>query len=189
MFSSTKRVDHPYPTDSSPTPSFGARSATTVIAKGVRVEGEFRSEGDVVIEGDIKGSISAQGTLTIGSDAHIEADISAEEANISGTIHGNITIKKEAVFHASADIRGDVNSECIVIESGARIDGKIHVGSSDAKTPEVKPTASSLVLGSATPSVSAPVPIQAPASNLPPIITLPKENEEKKDSEVGSLPL
>jgi cytoskeletal protein CcmA (bactofilin family) len=125
------------------TPSL-APQAATVIARGVRVDGEFKSQGDVVIEGDVHGTISASGTLTVGSEAHIKANVTAEEAVISGAVDGNIIVKKQAVFHASAHIKGDITAERVTVESGATLEGKVQIGSpsmqASAKTPpeEVK---------------------------------------------------
>ncbi len=118
-------------------PFHGGQTAT-VIARGVKVEGEFHSQGDVVIEGDVRGTISAAGTLTIGSDAHIVANITAQEAVISGSIQGNLQIEKQAIFHATAHIVGDLTAERITVEAGAVIDGKVQIGIGTAKPVQVE---------------------------------------------------
>ncbi len=144
MFNNSKPTDTPFPTDtpsSAPSPSFSGQAAT-IIARGVKVEGEFKSQGDVIIEGEVQGTVSAAGTLTVGNEAHIKADVTAEEAVISGVVDGNLTIKKQAVFHASARIKGDITAERVTIESGATLDGRVQIGSptiqSSAKPHELK---------------------------------------------------
>lgn len=131
MFSTpAKRPDASFGMDPTPTiqPSTSARLNTTVIAKGVRVEGEFRSQGDVVIEGEVQGAISAAGVLTVGPEAVIKADITADEARIAGEVDGNIQIKKQAIFASSAKIHGDITAERITVEGGAQLDGRIKIG-------------------------------------------------------------
>lgn len=133
MFSNSKResatADGFAPSVRMPQHSpFVAGQSATVIARGVRVEGEFHSQGDVVIEGDVQGTIFAAGTLTIGSDAKIVANITAQEAVISGTITGDITVEKQAVFHATANITGDLKAERVTVEAGAVINGKVQIG-------------------------------------------------------------
>lgn len=113
------------------TPGAGASSAT-VIARGVKVEGEFHSQGDVLIEGDVQGTISAAGTLTVGPEAKIQANITAQEAIISGEVNGNLQIKNQAIFHASARVKGDIVAERITVESGASIDGRVQIGGGQA---------------------------------------------------------
>jgi cytoskeletal protein CcmA (bactofilin family) len=138
MFSnSSKRPDAPFgvdPTPSTPSLSASRSSSATMIALGVRVEGEFRSQGDVVIEGEVQGSISAAGVLTIGPEAKIKADISADEAKISGTVIGNLQIKNQAVFYSSANVTGDITAERITVEGGAKLDGRIKIGGPQAQT-------------------------------------------------------
>ncbi len=130
MFSNSKREDSGFtpgiriPQSS---PFVGGQSAT-VIARGVRVEGEFHSQGDVVIEGDVQGTIFTAGTLTIGADAKIVANITAQEAVISGTVKGDISVEKQAVFHATANITGDLVAERVTVEAGAVINGKVQIG-------------------------------------------------------------
>jgi cytoskeletal protein CcmA (bactofilin family) len=132
MFSTpAKRSDSSFGMDPTPnisSPSSRPISSSTVIARGVRVEGEFRSQGDVVIEGEVQGSISAAGVLTVGPEAKIKADIIADEAKISGVIEGNLQIKKQAVFYSSAKINGDITAERITVEAGAQLDGRIKIG-------------------------------------------------------------
>ncbi len=116
-------------TNYSPQPSTAtSRPAATVIAKGVKVDGDFGSDGDVVIDGEVKGNLSATGQLTVGSDAIIRADVKAGTAIVSGTIEGNLTVEKRIDLKATARIKGDLNSETLSVESGARIDGKLTIG-------------------------------------------------------------
>ena len=41
------------------------KNNTTVIANGVRVEGEFKSQSDVVIEGEVHGNFATSSLLTV----------------------------------------------------------------------------------------------------------------------------
>ena len=106
----------------------GASSQETVIARGVRVEGEFTSPGNVLIEGEVQGHVTAKGVLTVGTEAKLRADVSANEAIISGLIEGNVTITKRMELKASAKVMGDVTCETAVIEAGAVLNGKVSIG-------------------------------------------------------------
>lgn len=111
-----------------PSAPAASRPAATVIAKGVKVDGDFGSDGDVVIDGEVKGNLSATGQLTVGSEAVIRADVKAGSAIVSGTIEGNLTADKRIDLKATARIKGDLVSEMLSVESGARIDGKLSIG-------------------------------------------------------------
>lgn len=121
------------PTDyRSSSPAAGA----TTIARGVKVEGDFASQGDVVIEGEVHGKITTAGMLTVGPEAVIKADVTAGEASISGSIEGNLIVKKQIVLQATARLKGDLTAERLSIEAGAALDGRVQIGQ---KTNEQKP--------------------------------------------------
>lgn len=108
-------------------PSSGSSQAT-VIARGVTLEGNFQGEGDVVVEGRVKGSLTTTGTLTVGAEAVIEAEVRASEASVAGTIQGNVTINNRLELRATAKILGDVHAQVIAIEAGASLQGRLSVG-------------------------------------------------------------
>ena len=123
--------DHLFPSGPSAVP--GGFSATgggaqTVIARGVRVEGDFRSQGNVVIEGELVGSLTCGGHLTIGPEASIQAAVHAEEATIAGSIAGNVAVTRKAELKATANIKGDVTAETAAIEPGAVLEGTFKFG-------------------------------------------------------------
>lgn len=97
----------------------------TIIAHGVRVEGDFVSQGNVVIEGDVQGTILAGGDLRIGEEAKITADVTAANAVIAGEIRGNLHVSGKVELLASSKIIGDVSAETLSITSGAQVNGRI----------------------------------------------------------------
>jgi cytoskeletal protein CcmA (bactofilin family) len=123
MFSTPKRNDTYNMSDSG-----HAGGSATVIAHGVKVEGEFVSQGDVMIEGEVHGHIATSGMLTVGTDAKLKADVAAQEAVVAGLVEGNMTIKSRLELKSTAKILGDVACETAVIEAGAVLSGKVMIG-------------------------------------------------------------
>lgn len=121
MFQPSKRTDS-YSSDA------GALSQETIIARGVRVEGEFTSPGNVLIEGEVQGHVTIKGVLTVGTEAKLKADVSANEAIVSGLIEGNVNVIKRLELKASAKVMGDVTCETASIEAGAVLNGKVSIG-------------------------------------------------------------
>jgi cytoskeletal protein CcmA (bactofilin family) len=126
----------------------GGGNATTIIARGVRVEGEFSSQGDVLIEGEVHGHVTTSGLLTVGPDAKLKADVNAQEAVVAGTIEGNITVKQRLELKSSAKIIGDITCETAVVEAGAALSGKTSIGS-------VKPEKAAVQASTAKAAVTA----------------------------------
>lgn len=120
-------------------------AGSTVIARGVRVEGDFKSQGDVVIEGEVNGQIETSAVLTVGPDAKLKAEVVAEEATIAGQIDGSVTVKKRLELRSTAKIAGDITCETIMVEAGAALNGRVSVGAKRAESkPEPKPASSKI---------------------------------------------
>lgn len=100
-------------------------SEETIIAHGVRVEGEFVSQGNVVIEGDVQGSIQTGGDLRIGEEAKITADVIAANAVIAGEVRGNIQISGKLELLPSSKIIGDVHADVLSVGAGAQVNGRV----------------------------------------------------------------
>jgi len=103
----------------------------TVIAQGVRVEGEFRSSGDVVIDGELNGSLETASSLHVGESAVIKADVTAKTAVVAGTVVGNILASESLELLASSCVNGDIQTGRISIASGATINGRITMGKTE----------------------------------------------------------
>ena len=101
------------------------KSIETIIGPSVRVEGDFKGEGDLIIEGILVGSLQTKNNLKIGENAVVEAGIKANNAFISGKVKGNLVIKGKLEITGTAIILGDIKTQLISIESGAIIQGSV----------------------------------------------------------------
>ena len=111
----------------------------TVIARGVKVEGDFVSEGSVIIEGDVAGSVHTAGNLSVGKDAHIDADVSAAEAVIAGEVSGNIRIEGSLELTETSKIHGDIEAHILSVAAGSRLNGRVVMnGEKKGKKADVK---------------------------------------------------
>jgi cytoskeletal protein CcmA (bactofilin family) len=71
--------------------------------------------------------------LTVGSGAHINGDIVAREAMVSGEVTGDIRACDRIDIVKSASIEGDLSTAKIVIEEGAYFKGGVEIGSSNSQ--------------------------------------------------------
>ncbi len=100
----------------------------TVIAQGVRLEGEFQSEGRVIIEGEVVGNIKTSSDILVGENASIDATISARNATVAGMVRGDLHADEKVEIGPTAQIVGDINARVLSIEAGARLVGKCSIG-------------------------------------------------------------
>ncbi len=107
----------------------------TIIAQGVKVEGDFHSDGDVLIDGEVSGSLQTSKVLQIGKTARIQADVEAQSAIIAGEVQGNIQAIEKLELHATSVVHGDIVTGLISVAPGAKINGRISM--KGVKTPDV----------------------------------------------------
>ncbi|MFH0780320.1 MAG: polymer-forming cytoskeletal protein [Parcubacteria group bacterium] len=96
----------------------------TVIGNSIKIEGDMVSNGSIVVEGEVIGSLKTEKNLTVGEKAKIVADVSAKEAFISGKVQGNIKVQDKLELAASAEVNGDISASVLKIDAGAVFNGK-----------------------------------------------------------------
>lgn len=97
----------------------------TIIAQGVTVEGDFSSQGDVLIDGEVTGSVQTSQMLRVGETAKIRADVIARSAVVSGEIEGNLRVEERLDLTESSHIHGDISATILSVAAGASINGRV----------------------------------------------------------------
>lgn len=98
--------------------------AATVIAEGVKVEGNFTGDGPMVIDGSVVGVINTNETVEIGQAAKIDANIKAGSVVVGGHVKGNIVARERLELLAGSRVDGDVTTKSLVVAEGACLNGK-----------------------------------------------------------------
>ncbi len=102
-----------------------ADEVETVVGPSVNVEGDFASEGNIVVKGSVSGSVTTSRFLLVETGAKIVANVRAGSAKISGEVKGNLKVKESLELTATARIMGDIEAKILVIEAGALLYGKV----------------------------------------------------------------
>lgn len=97
----------------------------TVVGPSVKVEGDFSSEGNMVIKGDVTGSVTTSKLLTAEEGSTIMANVQARDAVIAGRVKGNVVVADQLEITNTAQIMGDISCAVLVVEAGAQMSGKI----------------------------------------------------------------
>jgi len=106
--------------------------AETIIGAGVRVEGTFNAVGNVVVKGELIGSMETQSDVYLMEGGVIEANIKSNNAIIAGRVKGNLKVEEKIELNSTARLLGDINCQSLSIEEGAVLHGRCKVGG-DAK--------------------------------------------------------
>ena len=109
-----------------------APQGETVVGKSVKLEGDFSSDENVHIDGEVSGTLKTSKNLVVGEGAEVEADVFAENASISGKISGNLDVKDKLEFTETARITGDIKTGTLSVATGAIFTGQCNM-SDDSK--------------------------------------------------------
>ncbi len=102
-----------------------ADEVETVVGPSVQVEGDFVSEGNIVVKGIVSGSVKTSRLLRVEEGAKILAHVRAGNAVVSGHIKGNMRVEDTLELTASAQILGDIICRTLAVAPGALIHGKV----------------------------------------------------------------
>ena len=98
------------------------------ISHDTSMVGDIKTNGDIRIDGNLSGSITAKGKVVIGGTGRIEGEVLCQNANVSGEIKGKIQVAELLSLQASAKIQGDVVTGKLVVENGAMWNGTVKMG-------------------------------------------------------------
>ncbi|MBK5263275.1 MAG: polymer-forming cytoskeletal protein [Peptostreptococcaceae bacterium] len=97
---------------------------TTTIAKGTIMIGEIRSEGNVNMNGDIKGTITSTGDITVSGK--VLGSIDGKDIELKGAaVQGIITATGNVSIDESSVLVGDINASSLNLTG--RVKGNIVV--------------------------------------------------------------
>jgi len=92
----------------------------------------FKDSVNLRINGEFEGKLDTKGTLTIGENAHVKADINGEDVTVAGKVIGNIVATKRLTLVAPANVSGDIVAPALVIREGAIINGACNMSAPQA---------------------------------------------------------
>jgi cytoskeletal protein CcmA (bactofilin family) len=95
----------------------------TIIGKGVCFKGVLSFEGYAHIDGNVEGEIDSTGTLVVGDNSLIQADIKVGSLTVGGKICGDITATCRLVMLPTAEVSGKIQAPVLKIEDGAKFKG------------------------------------------------------------------
>jgi cytoskeletal protein CcmA (bactofilin family) len=121
------------PLPSRPTPSAPRGNAS--IGQGIRIKGEVTGSEDLYMDGVVDGKLNlTNGSLTIGPNGTVKADVNAREIIVHGRIDGKVTGRDKVHLMSTCHVTGEVQTERLAIEEGALFRGKVEAGRLAPKT-------------------------------------------------------
>jgi cytoskeletal protein CcmA (bactofilin family) len=116
--------------------------AAACISQGIRIKGEVTGSEDLFVDGLVDGKLNLMnGSLTIGPNGFVKADVNAREVIVRGKIEGKVTGRDKVQLWSTGQVTGEVQTDRLAIEEGALLKGKVEAGKQPAKASETKAAA------------------------------------------------
>jgi cytoskeletal protein CcmA (bactofilin family) len=96
-------------------------AAPSILSSDMKIEGDVVSEGDLHVNGSIKGDVVAR-RLTLGEGGSITGSVEVEVAVIAGNLAGRLTATS-ATLASTARVVADITHVSLLIEEGAVFEG------------------------------------------------------------------
>ncbi len=98
-----------------------------ILSSDVKIEGSIEFEEELYFDGQLKGEIHSEGSLTVGENAQVNGDVFTKSVTVLGRVTGNITVQERCELKSRAQLIGDLQAARLTIEEGAIFEGKSEV--------------------------------------------------------------
>src|SRR5580692_4303883 len=103
--------------------------ASACISQGIKIKGEVTGSEDLFVDGVVDGKLSlTNGSLTIGPNGTVKADVTAREVIVRGKVEGKVTGRDKVQLWSTGEVTGEVQTDRLAIEEGALLRGKVEAG-------------------------------------------------------------
>jgi len=113
--------------------------AGTVLGADVEFKGSLKFGDDLRINGKFEGELTSAGTVHVGPQGDVQAEISVGNAVVEGTVNGNITASDRIELRSTAQMMGDLRSSKLIVEEGVVFVGRCEVRPESVQVPKPEP--------------------------------------------------
>ena len=99
-------------------------SISTFLGPDASVEGTLAFQGTIRLDGKVKGKITSNGgTVIVGEQASVSADLAVGIAIVMGEVNGTIEASERIELYPPGRIAGDIQAPVIAIDEGGVFNG------------------------------------------------------------------
>jgi cytoskeletal protein CcmA (bactofilin family) len=98
-----------------------------VLSQGVSIKGSVKFVSELLIDGEVDGTIDSPGKLSIGEHAHIKGEIRAKSVKVRGDVQGDIFASERCELAAGSALHGDIEAPRLIVDENATFLGNAKV--------------------------------------------------------------
>ena len=100
----------------------------SIIGNGTCITGNLETNGDVRIDGTLKGNIISKAKVIIGPMGIVEGDVQCRQADIMGQVTGSVKVAELLQLKGKAAVAGNLHSAKLMMEPSVNFNGNCHMG-------------------------------------------------------------
>lgn len=109
-------------------PDLGRAGASgSLVAAEATWEGTLRSDGDIRVDGVLRGEVETAATLIVSPSARIHGTVHARNVMLAGDLEGDVICEDRLEILPGGSARGQINSGTLVVHEGAYIDSRFQM--------------------------------------------------------------
>jgi cytoskeletal protein CcmA (bactofilin family) len=102
-----------------------ASDRASILGPTLRFKGELSAGEDLVIHGQVEGTVGPAPRVTIGPEAHVKAGVTADVIVVEGKVEGDLKAQTSVSVRPKANVRGNLEAPVVNIAEGATFNGGI----------------------------------------------------------------
>ena len=123
---SAKDASKSQTSDKSVAPTVDAKGKRLIVGQGISLSGTITACDRLVVEGKVQVTLNETRAIEITETGQFtEGKAEVEEAEISGTYEGELTVRKRLHIRSSGQVKGDVRYGELEIDRGGKLTGTV----------------------------------------------------------------
>jgi len=108
-------------------PAAQQKKQSAVIGPSMSIKGEIRSREELIVDGEVEGTLESQSSITVGPNGKVRSNIKAREVIVYGSVRGNVEVAEKIAIREQGSLVGDIKAAGISIDDGAYFKGSIDI--------------------------------------------------------------
>ena len=102
-----------------------ASERMSVLPPSLKFKGELSADEDLLIQGQIEGTINHTQRVTVCEEGRVKANIKAQIIKVEGAIEGDLHAEKSVFVAESGNLRGNIHAPSVCLVEGSQFNGAI----------------------------------------------------------------
>lgn len=103
--------------------------AINMVSEQTTIQGIISGKNDIRISGTVDGEIEIEAKCIVSSSGMVRGNINSKDADIAGKVEGHVVSANRLILRQTAHVTGDIKTNVLLIEEGAKFDGACRMGS------------------------------------------------------------